>query len=44
MEGLFLKMISQLNKTGQESFGLKETVDLYKTRSKPGQDLRVNPF
>ncbi|KAJ5613361.1 kinesin-like protein klpA [Penicillium lagena] len=32
MEDLFLKMISQLNKTGQESFGLKETVDLYKTR------------
>ncbi|KAJ5826426.1 kinesin-like protein klpA [Penicillium riverlandense] len=32
MEDLFLKMMTQLNKTGQESFGLKETVDLYKTR------------
>lgn len=34
MDDFFNKFISRINQTGQESFGLKETVELYKTRSK----------
>lgn len=34
MEEMFAAFMTQMNKQGQQSSGLKETVEVYKTRSK----------
>jgi hypothetical protein len=39
MEDIMNKFMSSINQAGQESYGLKEAVELYKSRGKPTQAL-----